>query len=821
MSFKSSLQQLSVNKRSNALQFKKLCSVMLLLCCSYSTIEAQAPAITKNITIPSGNANSKGVAYGNGVYVTVLSAGTIYMSSNGDTWTKVFSNSTTLSSITFGNGIFVVAGYNGLILSSTNGTSWTTRTSNTTETFLDVNFLNSQFYVVGYNRTLLKSSDGITWTGQSITAGLASDYLFSITYGAGTYIITSRGSLAGGNQSQIYKSTTGASGSWTLQNLNNGMVNKIQWINDRFFSFMLGNEIFTSTNGTTWVNVTGSITLMQPDGSAGVWNTSHQIFNGFYDGTKYYFYGGSEYYGGYGSVYTATTGLNLTLQTKTAYIVTQGSAYLNGKYFTTGNEGIVSSNDGSNYKYPTGNYFSSASSGSGYVGVGTVASNNGQIFTSPDFNTWTEKTPLGMEELYGVVYNGSKYVAVGDYAVAESVDNGNTWTKTLQTDSKTGVTWGNNKFVAVGYGTTGQITNSANGTTWSTVDVTDNGYFKIKYVNGNFFALGYENVDYQGVIMHSTDGTTWTSITPTLSFNTYYFNDVVWDGTKYHFMGAETSSSFFSVSTATPTNPTSFTNKGTIVNAPGGTNIGGDWGQGAFGYSNGHFVGSVNDMNNNYETYVVYSDDGISWTAVNTNENVNIQSAITEGNTVRLMGQGDGKITVAYGVLAVNFLDVNATLVNGKSLIKWQTSTEQNTYNFLVQHTTNGFEWNTIGTVNAYGTGAAINNYNFVHKTPVKGVNNYRIVEKDVNGQSIYSKIVKVIISTNNGQLVVYPNPVSGNEVTIQLRSASLVSLYNSKGELVLRKDLLAGTQQLNLTGIASGVYTIKVGEETRQIIIQ
>jgi len=798
-----------------------VCSIFLF-CCICSTVQAQ-PVITKNIGMPSGNANSRGVAYGNGIYVTILSTGYIYQSTDGNDWSKVTDAGIpagTFSAISFGNGVFVVCGYNGLILTSPNGINWTVRTSTTAQTLYDVKYLASAFYATGNNRTLIKSTDGITWATQTITGGPATDYLLSITYGGGMLVISSR-PLAGGGY--VYKSATGASGTWTYQNLNAGLLNRVQHLNDRFFAFFAGNQVYTSTDANTWTNSTASITLTLPDASPGVWNSSNQIFNGFYDGTKYYFFGSSQYYSGYGSVWTATTGLNLTLLTKTAYIVPQGSAFLNGKYFITGNEGIVSSNDGITFKYPTGNYYSVASSGTSYVGVGMIGSNNGSLFTSPDFNTWTEKTPLNQKELYGVAYDGSKYLAVGQNSVIESTDNGNTWLQiATPTDVKTYLAWGNNKFVSVGYDNVSyiaQIASSATGSSWTTVNTEDNYYFKVKYVNGKFFAMGYDNINYNGIIMYSADGTTWTNITPNLPYSVYYFNDVVWDGTKYHFMGVETD--FFSVSTATVTDPNSFSNKGTIASPPPGSSLGGDWGNGAFVYTNGRFAGVVNDINNGYNAYVIYSNDGINWSAESIDETTSIQGAITEGNTVRFLGTGDGKISLAFGVLAVSFLDINAMLVNSESVITWKTATEQNSKDFVLQYSINGINWSDIGIVIAAGNSSSVQHYSFSHKTPVMGINSYRVVERDINGKTIVSKIVNVRLKANDKQMLIYPNPVRNNKVTLELPNAATVTLYNNNGMLVLHKQLAAGTQQLDISGFAKGIYTVNAGGESIKLLIQ
>lgn len=804
--------------------FYKLAAVVLLLSFTLH-LAAQTPVIVKNVSIPSGNANSRGVAYGNGVYVTILSAGYIYISPDGENWNKVTDAGIpagTFNSISFGAGYFVVAGNDGLILSSANGLNWTTRTSSTTQHLTSVQFLQGAFYVTGMNATLRRSTDGINFSSITIGAGTATDMFLYITYGNGTFVISARNT--GGSGIYVYKSATGLSSSWTFQDLGFGTVNRVQYINDRFFVFLSSHEIFTSTNATVWTNVTASITLNLPNSTTGVWNSSNQIFNGFYDGTKYYFFGSSQYYSGYGSVFTATTGLNFTLQTKTAYIVPQGSAYLNGKYFQTGNEGIVSSTDGINYKYPTGSYSAVASSGTSYVGVGVISSNTGNIFSSADFETWTSRTPVDQQELYGVVWNGSKYLAVGNYTVVESTDNGITWNQ-VATPAATYTTlaWGDSKFVAAGYdGGGAKIAYSATGVTWTTASTADIFYFKVKYVNGNFFALGMDNQNYLGVIMQSADGITWTNITPSLPFGVSYFNDVVYDGTKYHFMGSESSNyNFFSVSTATPANPNSFANKGTISSAPGGSQLGGDWGNGAFAYSNGKFVGAVNDVANGYTTYVIYSADGITWTASSVDETTVINGVVTAGDIFYLIGSGDGKITVSYGTLPVDMLSFNATIYNGQSQLYWQTNGENRTDDYEIQYSVDGAKWNILATQKAGGNSSAVLRYNYTHSNPVKGVNYYRIKQNDINGTYSYSNIVRLIYKPANTDMAVYPNPVTQPQLTVVLPQDELVRLYNSAGTLVYSQKFSEGKQQIDVSNFAKGTYTLIAGSAVKQILVQ
>lgn len=798
-----------------------------------TVLHAQAPVVTKNIGMPTGNASCAGVAFGNSVYVAVLNGGFIYKSPDGNAWTKVQDAGIpavgTFTSVAFGAGNFVVSGNNGLILTSSNGQNWTSRTSATTNNLLNVQFLQGAFYVVGNNATLRRSTDAVTWSSITIGTGNATDFFMSITYGNNIFAITSRSSTTG--SSYVYKSATGLSSSWSFVTINPAtLLNRVQYLNDRFYAFFAGNYVYTSTNASTWTDVTATITLSLPNSTTGVWNSSNQIFNGFYDGTKYYYFGSSEYYSGYGSVWTATTGLNLTLQTKSAYIVPQGSAFLNGKYFQWGNEGIVSSTNGTVYKYPSGSYNALASSGTGYVGVGYVGT-SGVIYTSPDFNTWTEKTPAAQKELYGVAFNGTKYLAAGNKTVVESTDNGATWSQiATPADVFNSLDWGSSKFVAAGYNNAyaGKIAYSATGVTWTTCNTADNYYFKVKYVNGHFFAMGYSNASYLGVIMHSTDGITWTNITPTLSFPVYYFNDVVYDGSKYHFMGMEyaeivnyTYKEFFSVSTATVTNTSSFGNKGTITTPHSGIQLGGTWGESAFAYTNGHFGGIVSDIANG-AAYAVYSVDGISWNSQTLDENTYIFGAIADGNKVRLIGTGDGKITLDFaGTLAVNQLDFTASPVKEQALLKWRTASEQNSHHFTIEHSIDNSNWIAIGTKAAAGNSAVASNYSFVHNSPAMGVNYYRLLQTDLNGKTSFSEVRLVKFNASIAPFTVIGNPVNNGFLQLKINKTVTLSLSGIDGHQLWFRTFTPGIKRIDINGYAKGIYLLSGDNTSQKVVVQ
>ncbi|MEO6316315.1 MAG: T9SS type A sorting domain-containing protein [Chitinophagaceae bacterium] len=793
--------------------------IILLLCAFtflFQPINAQPPSLAHSAGFPQ-YANGTGVAYGNSVYVSVFYGGTIYISPDGITWAKVSDPGIvagTFSRIAFGAGVFVVVGANGLVLTSANGLNWTSRSAGTSNSFLDVQYLQSAFYATGRNATLRRSADGINWSTITIAVGSATDDFNCITYGNSAFAIGARPTVGGGIS--VYRSTTANSGSWNYQNFSpTSSLNRLIYLKNKFFIFCSGTEIFTSADASTWTNSSSSLILTQPDNSTATLSSPNQMFNGIYDGTKIYLFGYSGgYYSSYGSIFSSTDGINFTLQSKTAFIVCQGSAYLNGRYFEYGNEGIISSPNGIDYKYSNGSYYAMASSGTSYVGVG-FAGNQGVIFTSTDYSSWTDKTPSSTQNpLFAAVYDGSKYVAAGDRTVVQSTDNGNTWTEiATPTDYIVAMAFGAGKYAEGGYDANTYVPRlaySSDGISWTTANTANNYYFKVKYVNGKFFALGYDNDTYLARIMYSDDAVSWSDVTPTLGYSPYYFNDVIYDGSKYHFMGME-ASGFFSVSTATPTNTASFANKATI-DAPNSA-LGGNFGEGAFAYSNGRYAGAVTDVNTG-AAYIIYSSNGTSWTAIDAGELSSVYGIVAEGDKFRMLGTSAGVFTLTFNAaLPVKLTFFNASSETGQSLLQWKTASEINSSHFTVQHSMDAINWQSIGTVKAAGQSSITRAYQFTHTSPGKGSNYYRLLQVDADGKTVASAVKQVYFGkAGNAQL--YPNPARASvQVLLPGTGAATVTLFNASGQPVYQQSGSGDKMQLSIGNLSKGIYQVQISQ--------
>jgi len=66
--------------------------------------------------------------------------------------------------------------------------------------------------------------------------------------------------------------------------------------------------------------------------------------------------------------------------------------------------------------------------------------------------------------------------------------------------------------------------------------------------------------------------------------------------------------------------------------------------------------------------------------------------------------------------------------------------------------------------------------------------------------------------------LTVYPNPASHS---IRIRNSSSFKIYNMEGQLVLEKDGLGNTQEVDVSSLSKGIYNLVLDGGNRKLIIR
>ena len=171
---------------------------------------------------------------------------------------------------------------------------------------------------------------------------------------------------------------------------------------------------------------------------------------------------------------------------------------------------------------------------------------------------------------------------------------------------------------------------------------------------------------------------------------------------------------------------------------------------------------------------------------------------------------------VALPVLLTGF---NAQCDGNAVSLSWKTAQEINSKRFIVEKSTNGANWQMIGTVAARGNSATESSYSYKDGSPAFVKAYYRLQEEDLDGRTVYSP-VKVVESCGNNsvQMTLSPVPVY-NKATLSVlanaNSKSLITIYDAAGKQVYQQpvQLNKGNNQvqLDLSQLTKGYYHLSV----------
>ncbi|RZK46883.1 MAG: T9SS type A sorting domain-containing protein, partial [Pedobacter sp.] len=182
----------------------------------------------------------------------------------------------------------------------------------------------------------------------------------------------------------------------------------------------------------------------------------------------------------------------------------------------------------------------------------------------------------------------------------------------------------------------------------------------------------------------------------------------------------------------------------------------------------------------------------------------------------------------AANTLPVVFGDVRAYEKNDGVQIDWSNLTEKDVALYTIERSANGRDFSAIGTQLPTSNRDDKASYSGFDATPVQGVNYYRIKAEETTGKIVYSKVLSVNLGNSNAGLRLYPNPVTGHQVTISMtdlkRGTYNLQVVNVSGQEIFKKAINNPTgnltQTLDLpTTVKAGMYHLVVtGQDYREM---
>lgn len=164
--------------------------------------------------------------------------------------------------------------------------------------------------------------------------------------------------------------------------------------------------------------------------------------------------------------------------------------------------------------------------------------------------------------------------------------------------------------------------------------------------------------------------------------------------------------------------------------------------------------------------------------------------------------------------------------------IYWTTESEENNDYFTIYRSADGETFEPIATVEGAGNSTMTLNYSFTDYDPIDGISYYLLKQTDYDGECAYSEKIAVNRRANVGEasFKVYPNPYSGNGLTIDLGTIHSenvdVAIYSVTG--VLEYSLNgkpSGVKMFANPELPAGVHFVVVKSQdqvtTQQLVVE
>lgn len=154
---------------------------------------------------------------------------------------------------------------------------------------------------------------------------------------------------------------------------------------------------------------------------------------------------------------------------------------------------------------------------------------------------------------------------------------------------------------------------------------------------------------------------------------------------------------------------------------------------------------------------------------------------------------------------------------NTKNAIEllWSTATEENNDYFIIEHSKDGRDFESIKMVDGNGTSTVRNDYNYMHKDLPNGWHYYRIVQVDFDGTQDISFVKSVKMSNQEG-IKIFPTLASNIlyiESKLPFENSNSFEIINLVGQSIIQGKLPKG-EVLQLTDISNlqlGKYYVRI----------
>ncbi|HTE13122.1 MAG TPA: T9SS type A sorting domain-containing protein [Chitinophagaceae bacterium] len=231
--------------------------------------------------------------------------------------------------------------------------------------------------------------------------------------------------------------------------------------------------------------------------------------------------------------------------------------------------------------------------------------------------------------------------------------------------------------------------------------------------------------------------------------------------------------------------------------------------------SGGNGKGNIYVIVNGTTTQVKYSTASVSGVLAGQTAGPIVTGPAFAQNTA---SQPQYFTTGANASLPVSISVFKAAISDNNVTLNWTSLQEINTQSFVIEKSTNGSNWQQIGSLPAAGFSGVATKYQFVDGAAAT-INYYRLKTVDLDGKFNYSNTLVIRSKNTAVNVSVFPNPaVNSVNITISHSLAQqglTINLLNHNGQLMTRRQIADGsntnTLSLDLSNYKTGTYTLDI----------
>ncbi len=197
-----------------------------------------------------------------------------------------------------------------------------------------------------------------------------------------------------------------------------------------------------------------------------------------------------------------------------------------------------------------------------------------------------------------------------------------------------------------------------------------------------------------------------------------------------------------------------------------------------------------------------------------------LKAVVTTGNSNDVKLRIDGFKLERQAIMPVEMISFSGTKFGTKSsLLSWQTATEIDNDYFLVEHSIDGKEFETLAKVQGAGNSLETKSYSYEHTSPAHGMNYYRLRQVDFDGKFTFSNVIAINFDGSD-RYRIYPTKID-NELTFatdeNLKSKLNYTIVDNLGRTVNSGIIAAGITEytIDVSNLNTGSYFVVLYNES------